>query len=98
MTNRNIRPWLLVVLAIVGLALAIPVVSAHGADTTADDAPPYNATSDEWATWMQTEMNEHMGPGSVEWMESQMGVTVEEMGQDMTNENYTGGMYGQGHC
>lgn len=98
MTNRNIRPWLLVVLAIVGLTLAIPVVSAHGADATADDAPPYNATSDEWATWMETEMNEHMGPGSVEWMESQMGVTVDEMSQDMTNGNYNGGMYGQGHC
>jgi hypothetical protein len=31
-------------------------------------------------------------------MESQMGLTVEEMGQDMAGGDYNGGMYGQGHC
>jgi hypothetical protein len=47
-----------------------------------------------------------MGPGSVEWMESHMGVTVDEMAQDMADgehhdgadDGYNGGMYGQGHC
>jgi hypothetical protein len=98
MTNLNIGRWLLVAVAIIGFALAIPVVSAHGTDTAVDDAPPYDGTGDEWATWMETQMNEHMGPGSVEWMESQMGLTVEEMGQDMADDNYNGGMYGQDHC
>ncbi|WP_302080550.1 hypothetical protein [Salinibaculum rarum] len=114
MTNRNLGGWLLVALAIVGLTFAVPVVSAHGDDTTADDAPTDNATADDWATWMEVQMTEHMGPGSVEWMESHMGVTVDEMAQDMADEeyhdgpdnryhdrtdgNYNGGMYGQGHC
>jgi hypothetical protein len=51
-------------------------------------------------------MTEHMGPGSVEWMESHMGVTVDEMGQDMADgeyhdgveDEYPRGMNGQGHC
>ena len=98
MTNFTIGRWLLVAVAIAGLALAIPVVSAHGTDAPADDVAPYDGTADEWATWMETQMNEHMGPGSVEWMESQMGLTVEEMGQDMAGGDYNGGMYGQGHC
>ncbi|MFC6987560.1 hypothetical protein ACFQJD_02200 [Haloplanus sp. GCM10025708] len=106
MTNFKLGRWLLVALAIVGLAFAAPVVSAHGNDTTADDAPTDNTTADEWATWMEAQMTEHMGPGSVEWMESHMGVTVNEMAQDMADEehhdgdddDHDGGMYGQGHC
>jgi hypothetical protein len=47
---------------------------------------------------MEGQMTEHMGPGSVEWMESHMGVTVDEMAQDMADDGYNGGMYGQGHC
>ncbi len=31
-------------------------------------------------------------------MESNMGVTVNEMAQDMADDDYNGGMYGQGHC
>ncbi|GAB6860252.1 hypothetical protein ACFR97_12290 [Haloplanus litoreus] len=106
MTTFKLGRWLLVALAIVGLAFAAPVVSAHGNDTTADGTPTDNATADEWATWMETQMTEHMGPGAVEWMESHMGVTVDEMAQDMADEEYHGGadddhdrgMYGQGHC
>jgi len=98
MTNFKLGGWLLVALAIIGLAFAAPVVSAHGTDTTADDAPTDNATADDWAVWMEAQMTEHMGPGSVEWMESHMGVTVDEMAQDMADDDYNGGMYGQGHC
>jgi hypothetical protein len=98
MTTFRIGRWLLVVLAIVGLVFAAPLVSAHGTDTTADDAPPYDGTADDWAAWMEAQMTEHMGPGSVEWMESHMGVTVDEMAQDMADDDYDGGMYGQGHC
>ena len=105
MTNVELGGWLLVALAIVGLALVPGMVSAHGTDTTADDAPPYNA-ADDWAAWMTGHTTDHMGPGSVEWMESHTGVTVDEMAQDMTdeeyhsgaNDDYNGGMYGQGHC
>lgn len=98
MTNFTLGRWLLVALAIVGLAFAAPVVSAHGNDTTADDAPPSDGTADDWAVWMEAQMAEHMGPGSVEWMESHMGVTVDEMAQDRADDDYNGGMYGQGHC
>ena len=98
MTNFTLGRWLLVALAIVGLAFAAPVVSAHGDETAADDAPTDNTTADEWATWMEAQMTEHMGPGAVEWMESHMGVTVDEMAQDMADDDYNGGMYGQGHC
>jgi len=107
MTNFTLGRWLLVALAIVGLAFAAPVVSAHGDDATADDAPTDNAiAADEWATWMEAQMTEHIGPGSVEWMESHTGVTVDEMARDMADEEYHdgadaryhGGMYGQGHC
>ena len=97
--TTTIGRWLLVVLAIVGLAFAAPLVSAHGNDTAADDAPPYDGTAAEWAAWMEAQMTEHMGPGSVEWMESHMGVTVDEMAQDMADGDYDDyGMYGQGHC
>jgi hypothetical protein len=98
MTNFKLGGWLLVALAIVGLAFVAPVVSAHGTDTTADDAPTDNATADDWAAWMEAQMTEHMGPGSVEWMETHMGVTVDEMAQDMADDDYNGGTYGQGHC
>ncbi len=98
MNDFKFGRWLLVALAIVGLAFAAPVVSAHGNETTADDAPPYNGTADDWAGWMEAQMTEHMGPGAVEWMESHMGVTVDEMAQDMADDDYDGEMYGQGHC
>jgi len=98
MTNFKLGRWLVVALAIVGLAFAAPVVSAHGDDTTADDAPPYHGSADDWATWMESHMGDHMGPGSVEWMGSHTGVTVDEMAQDVADDDYDGGMYGQGHC
>ena len=98
MTTFELGRWLLVALAIIGLAFAAPVVSAHGNETTADDAPPYDGTADDWAAWMEAHMTEHMGPGAVEWMEAHMGVTVDEMAQDMADGDYDGGMYGQGHC
>ena len=96
MTNFTLVRWLLVALAVVGLAFVAPV-SAHGADTTAD-APPYDGTAADWAGWMESHMTDHMGPGAVEWMESQMGVTVDEMGPRMADDHYNGGRYGQGHC
>ncbi|QKG94342.1 hypothetical protein HPS36_15795 (plasmid) [Halorubrum salinarum] len=101
MTTFTIGRWLLVALAIVGLAFAAPVVSAHGEESTVDDAPPYNGTADEWATWMDAQTTEHMGPGATEWMESHVGVTVEKMGQDMADDgdmNGYGSGAGYGHC
>ena len=99
MTNSRIGRWLLVALAIVGLAFAASVVSAHGDDPTGEDTPPYDRTAAEWAAWMEVHMTEHMGPGAVEWMESHMGVTVEEMAQDMVDDDYGhgNGVHGQGH-
>ncbi|MFC7139953.1 hypothetical protein ACFQMA_08910 [Halosimplex aquaticum] len=96
MTNINAGRWLLVALAIVGLALVAPVVSAHDNETTADDAPRDDGTAAEWAVWMEGHKTDHMGPGAVEWMESHMGVTVDEMAQDMADGGHDGRMYGQG--
>ncbi|SEP17879.1 hypothetical protein SAMN04487948_1191 [Halogranum amylolyticum] len=90
--------WLFVALAVVGLAFAAPVVSAHGNETTADDTSPYDGIADDWAARMGAHMTDHMGPGSVEWMESHTGVTDDEMAQDMADDDYYGGVYGQGHC
>lgn len=94
MTTTTSR-WLLVVLAIVALAIAAPLVSAHGEDSTADDprpygpdAPPANATAEEWAVWMETRMTDHMGPDGVAWMEAHTGVTLEEMAEAMANGTY----------
>lgn len=103
MTTYTLGRWLLVTLAIVGLALAVPAVSAHGNETIADDHRDDGPAAD-WAAWMEGHMIDHMGPGSVEWMESHMGVTVDEMAEDMADDDYNGGMYGrggmygQGHC
>jgi hypothetical protein len=98
MTNVKLAGWLLVALAIVGLAFVPGLVGAHGNETAADDAPPYEGTTDDWAAWMETHMTEHMGPGSVDWMESHMDVTGDEMGRDMADDDHDGGTYGQGHC
>ena len=88
MTNIRFGRWLLVAVAVLGLAVAAPVVSAHDNGPAADDAAPYNGTADEWATWMEGHATDHMGPGSVEWMESHMGVTIDEMAQDMADDEY----------
>ncbi|WP_458209114.1 hypothetical protein [Haladaptatus sp. NG-SE-30] len=78
MTNYNLGRWLIVALALVGLALVAPMVSAHGNETTADDARPGAGLAGHWGGWMDG----HMGAGSIEWMESHMGITIEEMAEN----------------
>ncbi|WP_135366654.1 hypothetical protein [Halosimplex halophilum] len=95
MTNFNIGRWLLVALAIVGLTLVTPIVSAHGDETTAADAPKANGTVAEWPTWMEGHMIDHLSPGAVEWTESHMGVTVDGIAQDVAHGDNGDGMYGQ---
>ncbi|WP_418282665.1 hypothetical protein [Halorubrum sp. DTA98] len=108
MTHFTIGRWLLVALALVGLAFAAPVVSAHGIDTTANettanettanDTHPYDGSADDWATWMGSHMTEHMGPGAAEWMDSHMDVTADRIAQDGAHTDRNDGVYGQGHC
>ena len=50
---------------------------------------PSDGTAEEWEVWMKSHMTEHVGPGSVAWMESHMGVTVAEMAQYMADGNDT---------
>lgn len=99
MTNRNLGRWLLVALAIIGLAFAAPAVSAHvdelsqGNETVADEMPADGDTA-EWAT----RMDGHMAPNDVDEMGAHMGVNVDIMTQDVSNENHTGAkIHGQGH-
>lgn len=72
--NTTLGRWLVVTLAVVGLALAVPAVGAHGDDPTqtnetAAAETPTNTTT-VWPNWMA----DHMGPAATEWMESHMGV------------------------
>jgi len=101
MTTHRIRPWLLVALAVVALAVAAPVVSAHGDEPTSQDTKAGDGMADDWATWMGAQMTDHMGPNAVAWMESQMGVTVEEMSTEMADNrevNGDGTRAISGHC
>jgi len=94
MTNLPTGRWLLVGLAIIAVVMAAPLASAHGPGptaTAANETPPYNGTTDDWAAWMEAHMAEHMGPGAVEWMEAHMGLTVEQMSEHMADD-------GDGHA
>ncbi|MCT9098226.1 hypothetical protein [Haloarchaeobius sp. HME9146] len=91
MTKLNVGRWLVVSFALVALVFGVSVVGAHGDDPAAEDAPPYDGTAAEWATWMEAHMTEHMGEGAVEWMESHMGGSMDEMGRGMA-----GGAHGPG--
>ncbi|NHX37785.1 MULTISPECIES: hypothetical protein [Halolamina] len=103
MTNFKLGRWLLVALAIVGLAVAAPAVSAHGdepgqGNETAADGMPVDGDAADWATWMEGHMTDYMGPNAVDEMESHMGVSVDEMAREMADEEHTStGMNGQGH-
>ncbi|WP_049987150.1 hypothetical protein [Halobellus rufus] len=101
MTTQKIRPWLLVALAVVALAVAAPVVSAHGDEPMAEDAHPDDRMADGWTAWMEEQMTEHMGPDAVAWMESQMGTTAGEMRPEMADNRAKHGVgprAGAGHC
>jgi len=98
MTTFTLGRWLLVAIAIVGLAIVAPVVSAHTDESTADDAPLDGGTADDWAAWMEAHMTDYHGPEAVDWMESHMGVTVDRMAQDMADGDYHDEMDEQGHC
>jgi len=94
MIPNTVGRWLLVTLAILGLALAVPVVSAHGGDPvgvneTVDADRPVVDQADRVA-WMDTYMGTdtidargwHMG-SPVGDMATHMGLTVDEMAQYM---------------
>lgn len=95
MTNRNPGRWLLVVLAISGLGLAAPVVNAHGDEPTRGNETAADGEAVDWAAWMEGHMTDHMGPDAVDEMESHMGVTVDEMAQEMADDDHTAEMDGQ---
>ena len=103
MTNRNLGWWLLVALAIGGLAVAAPAVSAHGDEPTQENETaavemPVDTDATDWAAWMDGHMTDDMGPATVEEMESHMGVTVDEMAQNVADDNHTpAGMNGRGY-
>ncbi|MEF8775669.1 MAG: hypothetical protein V5A43_04095, partial [Haloarculaceae archaeon] len=93
MTDTNLGRLLLVAVAIVGLAFAASVVSAHGDEptqwneTTAEERPAHSDAAN-WAIWMESHMTDHMGPGAVDVMESYIGVSVAEMAQYMAEAGH----------
>lgn len=90
MTNFTIAGWLLVAIAVVGLALAIPAVSAHGPGPLAGDASADNDAATDRPGWMGPNAGDHMGPASMEWMAQHMGMTVEELTRLMADGGHVG--------
>ncbi|WP_049981140.1 hypothetical protein [Halolamina rubra] len=93
MTTTNLGRWLLVAIAIVGLAAAAPAVSAHGDDTahgnaTAAGETPAHGDEAGWPAWMEGHMADYMGPDTVGEMESHMGATIDEMAQWMAGDDH----------
>lgn len=74
----------LLLAVVVGVVLTAAVATAH--DTT-PTAPPANGTPGDWATWMEAHATDHMGPGAIDWMESHMGTSLEEMARDMAADD-----------
>lgn len=98
MTTFDIGRWLFVTLAILALAIAAPSVAAHGNDSAPGGTSSDDGTAADWASWMEDHMTDHMGPGSVAWMESHMGTTVDEMAADMADADHRPGTHaGQSH-
>jgi len=101
MTRYTTTRRLLVTVTFLGVVLAAPVVGAHVADPVATDPRPadthpvgawngtahdWNGTVDDRAAWMDARMTDHMGPNGVAWMETRMGVPVDEMAQWMAGD------------
>lgn len=98
MTTIRIGRWLLVAIAVVGIAFVVSATTLSMTAPVPADAHPVTMDADEWATWMDSHMTGHMGPGSLAWMESHMGATVDQMGQYMAGSGpRSAGMYGQGY-
>ena len=103
MTNRNLVRWLLVALAIVGLAFVAPGVSAHGDEPTQGNETevtgmPAHSDATAWAAWMGGHVIDHMGSDTVDEMESHRGVTDGELTRGMADDNHTAaGMNERGH-
>ncbi len=91
--NSTLGRWLLVTLAIVGLAVAVPAVGAHGDEptqtneTVATENPNVNNTTD-WPPWLEAHMTAHMGPAATEWMESHMGVSSNGSAQEAAGHHW----------
>lgn len=102
MTDRNLGRWLLVALATVGLAFAVPAVSAHGdepmqGNETAVDGMSADGATADWAAWMDGHMTDHVGPGAADAMGWHRGATVDDVAQDTADHDHaTAGMNGQG--
>lgn len=91
MTTYTIGRWLLVALAVVGLAFAAPVVGAHGDTPTAADAP-----ADDWMPGTMTHVvggdhhdgGQYHGPDDGHYHDDQHGPD---------DDHYHDGRDGQGH-
>lgn len=110
MTTSRVR-WLLVAIAILGLAIAAPAVSAHGGDEPTTDETDRATTgpsldgSTPWNPWMYAQMVEHMGADAADRMTAWMGPNAADgngpmfRGGPVGGMGSAGGMAGQGpHC
>lgn len=107
MNNRIPGRWLLVALAIAGLALAAPAVTAHDdASTSTNETSTRDAPSDgsgvDPTGWMADRMADHLGPETAEPMWFHGSGPTDESSRHVTDEEddhnrATGGMHGSGH-
>ena len=80
------------------LATGAGAVAAHENGENSDrshDGMPVNGTAADWATWMEQQMTDHMGPQAADRMQNRMGMAYDEMGAHMagmTNGRMTGSM------
>lgn len=82
------RKLTVIVIALLGTVLIATggVVAHESGESTHSDAPE-NSTAAEWSTWMEEQMTEHMGAEPAEGMEERMGMTYDEMGEHMANQD-----------
>ena len=89
---------MLIGLVLLALATGAGAVTAHENGENIDhnhDGMPANGTAADWATWMEQQMTDHMGPQAANRMQNRMGMTYDEMGAHMTemmNGRMTGSM------
>ena len=96
--NDNMRNFTRTMLAaLAALMLAVGGVAAHGSNGTASsqDPVPENASTDEWGTWMEQHMTEHMGADSAAQMQDRMGMSYEKMSEYMASHQNGSMMNGE---
>ncbi|UTF52054.1 hypothetical protein [Natronosalvus rutilus] len=108
MISTTLGRWLLVAIAVVGLAVAVPLVGAHGNDTAGNDTATETDGAD-WIAWMIGHVNgdgDHAGSHGAGMhetgthgtgMDSHASGSIDDMNQHMAGTHDDGQVHGQGN-